>query len=145
VTIAPPPAPLPAVAPPVPAPIPVPVRPPRAKQRQIHVGAAASALLGQAEKEAAVGEHVEAAATMERALRIEPENPLLWMELGRLRMAEGKAEPAEGLYRKALTLAEGDGVVQARAWGLLAESLRARGRNQEAAAAQAHISLASPN
>lgn len=132
----------------MPPPAAAPLPPPPAQQepqRQIHIGAAASALLGQAEKQAASGEHEAAAATLERALRIESENPLLWMELGRLRMAEGKAEPAEGFYRKALTLASGDAVVQARAWALLADALRARGHNQEAAAAQAHISVSGPN
>jgi len=76
-----------------------------------------------------------AAATIERALRIEPDNPLLWIELGRVRMGEGNAGQADGMGRKALALATGDAQAQASAWRLIAESLRFRGRNQEAAEA----------
>jgi Flp pilus assembly protein TadD len=89
-------------------------------------------------------QYAVAAATIERALHIEQGNPLLWIELGRVRMAEGNAAQADGLYRKALTLAAGDGETEARAWGLIAESLRARGRNQEAAEAESHLAQAAP-
>ena len=73
-----------------------------------------------------------ASATLDRALRIEPNNPLLWIELGRLRMAENDAHQAEGCGRKALALASGDRGTQAQAGRLLADALRAQGRNPEA-------------
>jgi predicted Zn-dependent protease len=73
--------------------------------------------------------------TIERALRIEPDNPLLWVELARVWMSEGDPVQADGTSRRALALAEGDRQVQASAWRLIAESLRARARNQEAVAA----------
>lgn len=73
-----------------------------------------------------------AGATLERALRIEPGNPLLWIELGRVQMEEGNAAQADGMGRKALVLASGDPAAQAAAWHLIADSLRARGRNAEA-------------
>ena len=47
-----------------------------------------------------------ASSTLDRALRIEPNNPLLWIERGRLRLAEGDAHQAEGCGRKALALAD---------------------------------------
>jgi tetratricopeptide (TPR) repeat protein len=109
-------------------------------QKQIHLGAAASALVAQALRQSGAGEHTAAAATIERALRIEPDNPLLWIELGQIRMAEGQPAQADGLYRKALALASGDSGVEARAWALIAQSLRARGRIQEAAEAEARVS-----
>ena len=73
-----------------------------------------------------------ASATLDRALRIEPNNPLLWIELGRLRIAENDAHQAEGCGRKALALASGDRGTQAQAGRLLADALRAQGRNPEA-------------
>jgi uncharacterized protein HemY len=73
-----------------------------------------------------------ASSTLDRALRIEPNNPLLWIELGRLRLAESDAHQAEGCGRKALVLASGDRATQAQAGRLLADALRAQKRNQEA-------------
>jgi cytochrome c-type biogenesis protein CcmH/NrfG len=73
-----------------------------------------------------------ASSTLDRALRIEPRNPLLWIELGRLRLAENEAHQAEGCGRKALALASGDRHAQVQAGRLLADSLRAQQRNQEA-------------
>jgi len=85
-----------------------------------------------------------ATATVERALRIEPDNPLLWIELGRIRQSEGNAAQADSMARKALALAGGDPYVQEAAWRLIAESLRARGRNQEASEAERRANLAVP-
>jgi uncharacterized protein HemY len=73
-----------------------------------------------------------ASSTLDRALRIEPNNPLLWIELGRLRLAENDAHQAEGCGRKALALASGDHGTQAQAGRVLADALRAQRRNQEA-------------
>ena len=73
-----------------------------------------------------------ASSTLDRALRIEPNNPLLWIELGRLRLAESDAHQAESCGRKALGLASGDHGTQAQAGRLLADALRAQRRNQEA-------------
>jgi uncharacterized protein HemY len=73
-----------------------------------------------------------ASSTLDRALRIEPNNPLLWIELGRLRLAESDARQAEACGRKALSLAGGDRGTQAQAGRLLADALRAQRRNQEA-------------
>jgi len=89
---------------------------------------------------------VAAAATLERALRIEPNNPLLWIELGRLRLNEKNAVQADSMGRKAVALATGDPNAQATAWRLIAESLRARGRKKEAAEAEQRAStlLAAP-
>lgn len=108
-------------------------------RKQFRLGNAATALVAQAQQQASTGHYIPAAATIERALRIEPDNPLLWIELGRLRMAEGNAAQAESLYRKAVALASGDPEIEAQAWGLIAESLRARGRNQEAAEAESRM------
>jgi uncharacterized protein HemY len=78
------------------------------------------------------GDFNGASSTLDRALRIEPNNPLLWIELGRERLVESEAHQAEGCGRKALALASGDQGAQRQAARLLADALRAQGRNQEA-------------
>ena len=78
-----------------------------------------------------------AASSIERALRIEPDNPLLWIELGKVRQAEGNYVQAENMGRKAASMAVNAPRAQSAAWALIAESLRARGKNIEAQEAQA--------
>jgi Tfp pilus assembly protein PilF len=112
--------------------------------KQFHLGPAASALVGQAHQQAAGGDTTQAAATLERALRIEPENPLVWIELGRVRLAANNAAQADAMGRKALTLASGDAAAQSSAWRLIADSLRARGDNGGAADADRRAASLSP-
>ncbi len=92
--------------------------------------------MAQAHKQSGGGDYGPAAATLERALRIEPDNPLLWIELGRVRLGENNAAQADAMARKALALGQGDLRAEASAWHLIADSLRARGRNQEAVEAE---------
>jgi Tfp pilus assembly protein PilF len=115
-----------------------PAQAPPAPPRQFRVGAAAATLVEQAHRQAAGGDYVAATATLERALRIEPDNPLLWLELGRVRLSENNPAQADAMGRKALALATGDPSAQASAWRLIAEALRALGRNPEAADAERH-------
>jgi uncharacterized protein HemY len=86
----------------------------------------------QSRAQVARGDLDSASSTIDRALRIEPNNPLLWIELGRLRLLENDAHQAEGCGRKALVLASGDRDAQAQAGRLLADALRAQQRNPEA-------------
>ena len=109
---------------------------PATPPRQFHLSAASTALVAQAHTQAGSGDYGQAAATLERALRIEPDNPLLWIELGRVRLGESNAAQADALGRKALSLATGDASAQASAWHLIADALKARGRNAEAADAE---------
>ena len=119
-----------------PAPPPAPPVVPAPTSRQFHLGPAASALVAQAHRQAAAGDPQLAISSLERALKIEPENPLLWIELGEVHEAAGRYEQAGGFGHKALQLAVGDPRAQAASWRLIAESLRARNRNGEAAEAQ---------
>jgi uncharacterized protein HemY len=100
--------------------------------RENRLSPATLSLVTQARTQVARGDLPAASSTLDRALRIEPNNPLLWIELGRLRLAETDAHQAEGCGRKALVLASGDRGAQAQAGRLLADALRAQGRNQEA-------------
>jgi hypothetical protein len=116
---------------PPPSPAPSPPRPPP-PPRENHLSPATRSLVTQSRALASHGDLDGASSTLDRALRIEPNNPLLWIELGRLRLAENDAHQAEGCGRKALALASGDHGTQAQAGRLLADALRAQRRNQEA-------------
>jgi hypothetical protein len=100
--------------------------------RENHLSPATHALVTQARSLAAHGDLDGASSTLDRALRIEPNNPLLWIELARLRLLESDAHLAEGCARKALVLASGDRDAQAQAGRALADALRAQQRNPEA-------------
>jgi Tetratricopeptide repeat len=126
----------PGTAVPAPAPVPPPATAPPPTTRQFHLGAAATALVAQAHRQAAGGDPQLAISSIERALRIEPDNPLLWIELGELHESAGHFEQAGGIGHKALQLSTGDPHAQSASWHLIAESLKARNRNGEAAEAQ---------
>jgi uncharacterized protein HemY len=100
--------------------------------RENRLSPATRSLVTQARTLLAHGDFNGASSTLDRALRIEPNNPLLWIELGRERLVESEAHLAEGCGRKALALASGDPGAQRQAGRLLADALRAQGRNQEA-------------
>lgn len=111
-----------------PAPVPPPVPPPKSHR----LSPATSALVTQARTATSNGDFDAAAATLERALRIEPDNPLVWIEMGQMRLASGDAVQAENMGRRALALAAGAPREQASAWRLIGFALRERGRNIEA-------------
>jgi tetratricopeptide (TPR) repeat protein len=116
-------------APQRPPPVPTPPTPP---PRENHLSPATQSLVLQARHLLAHGDVDGASTTLDRALRIEPNNPLVWIELGRLRLAENNPHQAEGCGRKALALASGDHAAQRQAGRLLVDALRAQQRNQEA-------------
>src|ERR1035441_11033209 len=64
------------------------LRPPEPPPREIHLSPATRSLVTQAQTQAAHGDLPAASSTLDRALRIEPNNPLIWIELGRLRLTE---------------------------------------------------------
>lgn len=144
---APAPAPAPAPTPPPPAgepptvpveptPAPTPL-PPAPVTRTYKLGAAAQSLVTTARAQMAKGDLDAASGTLDRALRIEPRNPLLWIELGKLRLEQKEPKQAESYGRKALALATGDKRAQAQANALLADALKAQGRNKEARSLEA--------
>jgi tetratricopeptide (TPR) repeat protein len=114
------PAPAPAPAPEPEPPVTPPPAPPPAPVRVIPpVGAASQALLNESRSHAAAGRYPQAAASIERAIRIEPRQPVLWLELGNIRLKEGNLAQAESLGRKALSLSAGDAELSARAQQLI--------------------------
>jgi len=100
------------------------------------LSAASSALVVQAQAQLKSKNYPVAASSIERALRIEPGNPLLWIELGKVRYAEGNHVQAENMGRKAVSLSKAP-QASSSAWRLIADSLRARGKTKEAQEAAA--------
>lgn len=80
---------------------------------------ASATLLQQARDERAAGALASAESTIERALRIEPNDPWLWIELGEIKRAGGDGAQAAAMGRKALSLAAGDRTAEATARTLL--------------------------
>jgi Tfp pilus assembly protein PilF len=114
----------------VPPPAPPPRERPKAPPAQL--GAASKSLVSQAQAQRKRGDLPGASVSLERALRIEPNNPLLWIEMGRLRMDQRNFAQAESMGRKAISMAPGDARTQSSAWLLIADSLKARGKNIQA-------------
>jgi hypothetical protein len=126
------PVPAPGSEPVIEAPAPPAVPRERPKTPAATLGPASRALVTQAQAQRKKGDLPGATQLLERALRIEPNNPLLWIEMGRLRMDQRNYPQAENLGRKALAMSVGDDRTQSQAWQLISDSLRARGRNVQA-------------
>lgn len=77
--------------------------------------AASVALLDQSRAARERGDLMRAAAIVERALSIDPNDASLWIELAEIRFAQGDRDEAETLARKALTLAGNDRSIAPRA------------------------------
>ena len=126
------PAPLPAPLPSPGARPPMPQPPPNAPVGPASRGAgstavmslASQALLAQSRHEVGVGNLSAAADDLERALRIDPLQPLLWLELGELRLAAGDRGQAEMMAHRALSLGGRDPAIQARVEDLLVRAGR---------------------
>ena len=131
--VLPAPTPLPPAAP-AEAPAPAPTPPPAPPTRTYKLGPATQSLVTQARAQADRGDLDGAVGTLDRAIRIEPRNPLLWIEFAKLRLEAKDAKQAEGYARKALSLATGDRRAQAEANKVIAEALKAQGRTQDARA-----------
>ena len=94
------------------------------------------ALLDRAEQQANTGDLDAAAVTLERAIRIDPRNAILWHHLATVRLAEGEAVEAEQLAAKSNSLAAGNRSLQARNWELIAQARRHRSDDAGARAAE---------
>ena len=97
---------------PVPEPAP-PLPEPAARTETLAI----AGLLDGARADAAAGRLANAAASLERALRIEPRNPRLWQELARVRLKQGDFVQAENLAARSNSYAGSDS-------GLRAENTR---------------------
>lgn len=86
---------------------------------------AARTLLEQGRDQRRAGEYAQASASLERALRIESDEPEVWLEMGWLRFDEGNFVQAEQMGRKAQSLAPAGSSAAAQASRLIADALSA--------------------
>lgn len=93
------------------------------------------AMVRAAEGERRAGRLEQAAALLERALRIEPRNALLWHRLARIRLAQGAPRQAAGLAAKSNALAGRDRRLKAANWRLIGRARTRLGDTAGAAAA----------
>jgi tetratricopeptide (TPR) repeat protein len=126
------PAPAPGAEPSIEVPPPAPLPRERPKVAAATLGPASTALVSQAQSQRKRGDIPGATVSIERAMRIEPNNPLLWIEMGRLRMDQANFPQAESMGRKALSMSVGDDRTQSLAWQLISDSFKARGKNPQA-------------
>ena len=118
---APQPAPVESAPPPVVAAPPVEQPAPTAKE-----SVAVAGLMDSARTDAAAGRLAEAAATLERALRIEPRNPRLWQELARVRLQQGDFPQAESLAQRSNSWAGSDSALRAENARIIEQARGAR-------------------
>jgi Tfp pilus assembly protein PilF len=109
-----------------------PAPPPVARTENVAV----AGLMESARADAAAGKLTTAAASIERALRIEPRNPRLWQELARVRLQQEQFVQAENMARRSNSFAGSDNTLRAENWRLIAQTLEARGDADGARAAR---------
>ena len=107
----------------VPPPAAPPAPPPTAKSENVAI----AGLMQSARDDTAAGRLSNAAATLERALRIEPRNPRLWQELARVRLKQGEYAQVESTAARSNSWAGSDGGLRAENWRLIAQAREARG------------------
>lgn len=76
-------------------------------------------LLAVAGDETSAGRLPQAIAMLERALRIEPRNPLLWQELARLHLRRGDYRQAEQLAARSNSWVGSNRLQQAENWRII--------------------------
>jgi len=84
------------------------------------------ALMNRARLQADLGEMDQAAASLERAIRIEPQNALLWLELARIKLHQGNPSQAEQMALRAVRFATDDRT-EREAWAIVALARQSQG------------------
>jgi hypothetical protein len=110
-------------APQQPAPTPAP-QPDRAQPRT--QPSVTLALQDEAQRAATAGDLSKATQILERALRIEPDRPELWIELARVHLKEGNPAQAEQFARKALLFTGNRYDLEQQAWVIIADARAAK-------------------
>jgi predicted negative regulator of RcsB-dependent stress response len=106
----------------VPAPTPAPEPAPATRSENIAV----AGLMEGARADLAAGRLANAAASLERALRIEPRNPRLWQELARVRLKQGEYAQVESLAARSNAWAGSDERLRAENLRLIEDARAAR-------------------
>jgi tetratricopeptide (TPR) repeat protein len=104
------------------------------------------ALLDSADQEKQVGQMDHAAATLERALRLEPKNALLWSRLAEIRLLEKNWQQAYVLANKSNSLAQGNRSLRRQNWQIIEQAKFALGDMDAVEQARSRIrALSAPN
>ena len=114
---------------PFPPPSPFPSAPTHAESPAI------ASLMDSARADAIAGRIANAAASLERAVRIEPRNPRLWQQLARVRILQSDYVQAESCAARSNSWAGSDDALRADNWRLIAQAREARGDSEGAKAA----------
>jgi tetratricopeptide (TPR) repeat protein len=80
------------------------------------------ALIDRAHGQSAAGELEQAGSSLERALRIEPRNALLWQELARVRLEQGLYRQAESLAAKSNGFAADNRTLRGENWRIIGQA-----------------------
>lgn len=107
-------------------------------------GKAVLALLKKSRQASTAGSLSAAESHLERALRIEPQNPTLWLYMAKLRLYAAKSKEAINLAKKALALSSRGGNIsrasrdslQADCWRVIAHAHQKMGNFDKALKAQ---------
>lgn len=95
-------------------------------------------LLNQARTASQQGHLRRATILLERTVRIEPRNPVLWNYLAKLRLHQGRLQQAMNLAAKSNSLAAGDNKLKADNWRIIAHARYQRGDITGARQAEGH-------
>lgn len=94
------------------------------------------ALLNRANRESAAGRQGASAASLERAIKIEPGNAWLWHRLAQTRLKQNKPGEAASIAARSNSLAGSNDALRARNWRLIASVHELRGESVAAQAAR---------
>jgi hypothetical protein len=108
---------------PQPTPTPAPAQPRTQPKPQSTV---TLALQDEAQRAATAGDLPKAIQILERAIRIQPDSPELWIELARLHLKEGNPAQAEQFARKALLFTGNRYDLEQQAWVVIADARAAK-------------------
>lgn len=97
------------------------------EQRPQQSPPAVVALLDNADQSLASGNADQAVASIERALRIDPKNPVLWQRLGQIRLRQKRWDQAIATARKSNLLAAGNDRLRVDNWLIIAQALEGKG------------------
>lgn len=96
-------------------------------EKTYQTGPAVVALLDDADRYSGLGDNQQAIASVERALRIEPKNPVLWNKLGRLHLQNGSWVQAITMAKKSNVHVGGDQSLQADNWQIIGRARQGLG------------------
>lgn len=97
---------------------------------------AVKSLVDQAGMHTSSGDYEQASASLERALRIEPRNAVLWQQLALVRIEQELFVQAENLAAKSNALVGDNRRLRKKNWLIIADARSRRGDIQGAQAAQ---------